>query len=56
MVVVQTGDKGGLTDGVVVVMEEGRKGSYRVRRQAAHMGLDRQGEKAGGGLKKGPVN
>lgn len=53
--VVQTGDKGGLTDGVVV-MEEGRKGSYRVGRQAAHMGLDRQGEKAGGGLRKGPVN
>lgn len=54
--VVQTGDKGGLTGGVVVVMEKGRKGSSRVGRQAAHMGLDRQGEKAGGGLRKGRVN
>jgi hypothetical protein len=39
MVVVQTGDKGGLTGGVVVVMEKGRKGSYRLGRQFAHVGL-----------------
>lgn len=53
MVVVHTGDKGGLTGGVVVVIEKGIKGSYRLGRQFADMGLDRQGEKAEGGLRKG---
>ena len=38
MVVVQPVDKGGLTGGVVVVMEKGRKRSYRLGRQFAHMG------------------